>query len=319
MMQTELCQFFTLSAKLILNAHDLNNEATAGNVSDIRSIEYVGLDGQRREAAAVSGRMLKHYHYAAMRELALGAALPLCDGCHAGEPIRPGRREGEKLAQVAMSEAEAVGGCAICDVHGYLIAQAPRGERGRGVSTRRNSRCTVSWLLPVLDGAETSSRQVVHTRVSQQEASDQQQTQMLFYKSYASGLYGFISALDIGRIGYLESQGQRVENLDWQARARAAILGYRDLLSGRLGASQSHALPHAAPLEVTVALSRNGPLPNPVSPIYPDYRRHYLGLLPREGVEVFGYGGEPLPGLTLLPSIRDVLDRAVQQVSGVSL
>jgi CRISPR-associated protein Cst2 len=220
---------------------------------------------------------------------------------------------------MAMSEADAVTACAICDVHGYLIAQAPRGERGRGVSTRRNARCSLSWLLPVLDGAETTSRQVVHTRVSQQEASDQQQTQMLFYKSYASGLYGFISTLDIGRIGYLDAERQRIDNLDWQARAQVAILAYRDLLSGRLGASQSHALPHGAPLEVTVALSFNGPLPNPVSPIYPDYRRHYLGLLPAEGVEVLGYGGEPQPGLTLLPTIRDVLDRALQRVSGVTL
>jgi CRISPR-associated protein Cst2 len=208
MMQARLCQFFTLSAKLILNAHDLNNEGTAGNVSDIRTIEYVGLDGQRREAPAVSGRMLKHYHYAAMRELALGANLPLCDGCRAGEPIRPGRREGDRLTQVAMSEADAVTACALCDVHGYLIAQGARGERGRGVSTRRNARCSLSWLLPVLDGTETTSRQVVHTRVSQQgslEDSEQQRAQMLFYKSYASGLYGFISTLDIGRIGYLEA------------------------------------------------------------------------------------------------------------------
>jgi CRISPR-associated protein Cst2 len=122
MMQARLCQFFTLSAKLILNAHDLNNEGTAGNVSDIRTIEYVDLEGQRREAAAVSGRMLKHHHYDAMREIALGTELSLCDGCRAGEPIRPGRSEGEKIIQLAMSEAEAVAGCAICDVHGYLIA-----------------------------------------------------------------------------------------------------------------------------------------------------------------------------------------------------
>jgi CRISPR-associated protein Cst2 len=314
-MQASTCQFLTLSAKLILNAHDLNNEGTAGNVSDIRTIEYVGLDGQRREAPAVSGRMLKHYHYAAMREAALGAGLPLCDGCRAGEPVRPGRRQGETVEQLAVSEAEAVQACAICDVHGYLIAQAARGERGRGVSTRRTSRCLISWLLPVLDGAETASRQVVHTRVSQQEAGEQP-GQMLFYKSYASGLYGFVSSLDVGRIGYLESEGRRLESLDWQGRARAAILAYRDLLSGRLGASQSHALPHGAPLEVTLALSFDGPLPNPVSPIYPDYRRHYLGLLPAEGVEVLGYGGEAVPGLTLLPTLREVLERGLQAVAG---
>ena len=320
-MPSSPCQFFTLSGKLILNAHDLNNEGSAGNVSDIRSIEYVGLDGQRREAPAVSGRMLKHHHYAAMREAALGMGLPLCDGCRAGEPIRPGKREGDEIRQVAVAEATAVSQCAICDVHGYLIAQGAKKEEKRGVSSRRNSRCTLSWLLPVLDGAETTSRQVVHTRVSQQgsmEESQQQQAQMLFYKSYASGLYGFISTLDIGRIGYLESEGRRAADADWQARAHAAIFAYRDLLSGRLGASQSHALPHGAPLEVTVALSFNGPLPNPVSPIYPDYRRQYLGLLPAGGAEVMGYGGDALPGLTLMPTIRDVLDEALRKISGVS-
>jgi hypothetical protein len=96
-------------------------------------------------------------------------------------------------------------------------------------------------------------------------------------------------------------------------------VAYRDLLSGRLGAAQSHALPHGAPLEVTVALSFNGPLPNPVSPIYPDYRQRYLGLLPATGVEVLGYGGEAVQGLTLCPTIRDVLDTTLRRVGGVGV
>ncbi len=312
-------QFITLGAKLILNVHDLNNEGTAGNVSDIRTIDYITLDGERREAPAVSGRMLKHHHYASMRDLARRLGLELCDGCVSGEPIRPGRRDGSTLIQAPCSEEEAVRQCALCDVHGYLIAQGARREGRRGVSSRRNARCLVSWLLPVLDGADTTSRQVVHTRVSQQEnleQNEQQRAQMLFYKSYASGVYGFISVLDIGRIGYLESEGKRLDTVDWQARARAAVMAYRDLLSGRIGASQSHALPHGVPLEVTMALSTDGPLPNPVSPIYPNYRQQYLGLLPAVGVEVLGFGGEPVAGMTLLPSIREVLDTALARLGG---
>ena len=38
--------FLTIAARMILNVHD-HNEATAGNVFDIRLIDYVDLQGHR--------------------------------------------------------------------------------------------------------------------------------------------------------------------------------------------------------------------------------------------------------------------------------
>ncbi len=85
--------FVTFAAKIQLNVHDLNNEAVAGNVTDIRIMEFLDEDGKRVEAPAVSGRMLKHWHLEGMRKLILNgsySSISLCDGCKAGEPIRPG-------------------------------------------------------------------------------------------------------------------------------------------------------------------------------------------------------------------------------------
>ncbi len=54
-----MLKFVTFAVKMQLNVHDLNNEAVAGNVTDIRIMEFLDENGKRQEAPAVSGRMLK--------------------------------------------------------------------------------------------------------------------------------------------------------------------------------------------------------------------------------------------------------------------
>lgn len=280
--------FITLTARLMLNVHDLNNEATAGNVSDIRLIDYIGLDGKRREAPAVSGRMLKHWHQEALTDLARRGRLPLCDNCAQGEPIRG------PLADKA-TEADALRSCIVCDIHGFLVAEGKRSER-------RASRAMFSWLLPVLDDdIETAQRQVIHNRVSADPKS-----MMPFYKSYASGIYAFVAALDADRVGKLESGGEAVAAEDAAQRVSLAVEACRHLLTGRLGASQSHALPHADCLELLVAVSDDGPLPFPVSAIYPGYTHKYAGLLPQGSkLHVFG-AAEPPSAAAAHASINDL-------------
>jgi len=269
-----MLKFLCFAVKTQLNVHDLNNEAVAGNVTDIRIMEFLDEKGQRQEAPAVSGRMLKHWHCEAFRHLINHGAykdVPLCDGCKVGEPIRPGEIRDGTLRQVAKSESDAVTSCAVCDVHGYLIARQAEGEQEAGTSARRTTRAMFSWLMPVLD-KEAISRQVIHNRVSSDPG-----TMMPFSKAYASGFYGFISALDIDRIALIESKlgnsnPYAIEDgTGRKDRIKVAIEAYRYLISGHLGASLSHAVPHGNPIEVLVAYSESGPLPFPVSPMYPDY------------------------------------------------
>ena len=316
-----MLKFLTLAIKTQLNVHDLNNEAVAGNVTDIRLIDFIDENGQRKEAPGVSGRMLKHWHYEAMKNLIVNGPygqVPLCDGCKMGEPIRPGKIENGKLGQVAKPEIEAIIDCAVCDIHGYLIAQGARAEeteeeteteesrpkrkakRDIGVSSRRSSRAMFSWLIPVLEG-ESTQKQVIHTRVSQQQsmAEGESSSQMIFNKSYASGIYGFVSGLDVERIGMADSNlGSENpyaidDNNGRRERIRVAIEAYRYLISGQMGASLSHAVPHMNPVEMLVAYSENGPLPFPVSPIYSDYLIKTAGLMPKGAKLLYWGKGQP--------------------------
>jgi len=295
-----MIKFLTFAVKTQLNVHDLNNETGAGNVTDIRIIEFLDEEGKRMEAPAVSGRMLKHWHFEAMNNLILRGAfsnVPLCDGCKAGEPIRPGEIKNGTLVQVAKPESEAILSCAVCDIHGFLIAQGAEGE-SKGISSRRTSRAMFSWLMPVLD-TEIAQKQVVHTRVSQQQemAKGEGAAQMIFNKSYASSIYAFVSALDVERIGLVElnlgnANPYSIDDSNGRKdRIKVAIEAYRLMLSGQIGASLSHALPHQNPIEILVAYSEKGPLPFPVSPMYSDYLAKTIGLMPHDAVFLYWGSG----------------------------
>lgn len=310
-----MLKFVAFAVKLQLNVHDLNNETVAGNVTDIRIMEFLDENGNRVEAPAVSGRMLKHWHYEGMRHLILKGPytdIPLCEGCKAGEPIRPGEIKNNKLTQVPKPEKEAIQSCAVCDVHGYLIAQKAEGDEERGVSARRTSRAMFSWLVPVL-GVDTASKQVIHNRVSSDPS-----VMIPFHKSYASGIYALVSVLDVDRIGLVElnlgsENPYAVKEEDRKKRIKIAIEAYRLMLSGQIGASLSHAIPHVNPVEVLVAYSEKGPLPFPVSPMYSDYISKTRGLMPKDAPLLY-WGSETPEGVTKKNSINDILDELINKI-----
>lgn len=315
-----MLKFVTFAVKTQLNVHDLNNEAVAGNVTDIRIMEFLDENGQRQEAPAVSGRMLKHWHYEGMKHLIVNgsySSVPLCAGCKAGEPIRPGIINNGNLSQNAgISEEDAVKNCIVCDSHGYLIARPEITAGEGGISARRISRAMFSWLMPVLD-KEIALKQVIHNRVS----SDPK-TMMPFNKSYASGIYAFVSALDVDRIGLVELNLGSTnpyavdDNNGRKERIKVTIEAYRYMISGQIGASLSHAIPHQNPIEILVAYSETGPLPFPVSPIYSDYISKTVGLMPKNTTLLY-WGNESPEGITEKnnkKSIDDIFTELINKV-----
>lgn len=312
-----MLKFVTFAVKVQLNVHDLNNEAVAGNVTDIRIMEFLDEHGKRLEAPAVSGRMLKHWHYEGMKHLIVNGSyknVPLCAGCKAGEPIRPGITNDGKLSQDSkISENNAIQNCAVCDIHGYLIAK-PKEEEGvgGGISARRISRAMFSWLMPVL-GEEITSKQVIHNRVS----SDRE-VMMSFNKSYASGIYGFVSALDVDRIGLVELNlggvnPYAVDDNNRKERIKVAIEAYRLMISGQVGASLSHAIPHTDPIEMLVSYSEIGPLPFPVSPMYPDYIDKTIGLTPKGTIFLYWGTGTP-KDVEKKNTINEIFDELLKSI-----
>jgi CRISPR-associated autoregulator DevR family len=108
--------FLTVAVKLIVNVHDMNNEGSIGNTTDIRMIRMVGEDGKEvGEAPAVSGRMMKHWHLAYMLKEELNQSTPkLCNQCKIWEPERKPQDEGN-----------GINACIICDSHGFLCTDKP--------------------------------------------------------------------------------------------------------------------------------------------------------------------------------------------------
>lgn len=342
-----MLKFVTFAVKTQLNVHDLNNEAVPGNVTDIRIMEFLDEEGKRQEAPAVSGRMLKHWHYEGIKHLIVNGSytpIPLCDGCKSGEPIRPGKIEDGKLSQVSKAEIDAISVCAVCDVHGYLIAQETKKESGEGeegteneeegdkkkkkekkkqeggISARRSSRAIFSWLMPVL-GFDVTSKQVLHTRVSQQEsmAGGKDKAQMIFNKSYASGIYAFVSALDVDRIGLVElnlgtANAYAVDdNNGRKDRIKVSIEAYRYLISGQMGASLSHAVPHWNPVEILVAYSETGPLPFPVSPMYTDFISKTVGIMPKN-TKILYWGDKSPEVVENKNTINEIFDELMSKI-----
>ena len=318
-----MLKFVTFAVKTQLNVHDLNNEAVAGNVTDIRIMEFLDENGVRQEAPAVSGRMLKHWHYEGIKHSIVNGAytsIPLCAGCKAGEPIRPSEIRNNNLTQVAKSEQDAITSCAVCDIHGYLIAREAEGEQERGTSARRISRAMFSWLMPVLNTIKPDSeigpvsKQVIHNRVSSDPS-----VMMPFNKSYASGIYAFVSALDADRIGLVElnlggtSPYAVDDNNGRKDRIKVAVEAYRFMLSGQMGASLSHAVPHGNPVEILVAYSETGPLPFPVSPMYPDYISKTAGLMP-QNTTILYWGNASPAGVAKKDTIDEIFKELLSKV-----
>ncbi|MEO0180560.1 MAG: DevR family CRISPR-associated autoregulator [candidate division WOR-3 bacterium] len=317
---------FAIGVKMELNLHDLNNELATGNVSAIRVAKMLVRDenGKQKEVPvqAVSGRMIKHWHWEHYRRRF--TAEELCGACAVGETIRPVRLENGIWK--FMEPEDAVRECAACDVHGFLIPTK---------SLRRNSLALFSWLLPPLDSLEYALTSATHSRVaatdypvekkreSEEESSEGKTGQMIYNKVYASGTYAFVSYLDVEHIGYGEKrEGQeRVsfvplveEPRKRLARAKAAILAYQDMLTGRLGASQAFALPHAKVLSFLACYSCFGQFPVPVSPIYPDFVQKTVELMPNE-VKILGYGIESHDRITEKP-VSEIFNEIIGKLEG---
>ena len=369
--------FLTVAAKLVVNVHDLNNEGSIGNITDIRTIRMVDENGKELgEAPAVSGRMLKHWHLAYMLREELGTSNPiLCGQCKIWEPERK-----------PQDESTGIGTCVICDAHGFLCTDKPGftvtvailddivsltkeakddepeekfnavpcehskdnlqndcptcalrkldgknvkvsgelstdnegnklikvsfvqelgkgrdkikiGKAPKGLSLRRSSCVNFSWLLPVLN-TDSTAKQVIHSRVASSGGEGDETSQMIFYKSYASSIYGFVCSIDLDRIGK-PLVGEGISDADETKRRRQmAVRALLPMMMGAFGASQSHALPHTKCLGVLAALSDNKtPLPNLVSPIYSSGFEESVNMLKafkNSGVKYWGYGEPPV-------------------------
>jgi len=274
--------FVRMAGRVRLNSHSLNAQGGGGtNYVEITKAKVsVNTDKGWRvlEVPAVSGNMLKHWHFvnfvdffkeSSFRSNLTERALRY-NGVRFGKGETSARKADGKTVKFE-SEEVIIKNFADADVHGFL---APN----KGI--RRVSLVKMSFLLPTEDFIKQADERLIyavkHNRVDIDEtgaiSSGGDTAQMLFNREYATGLYGFEIILDLGFVGVPQSNPSNlvIDENEKTARVEATLKALIPMLSGYIGANLSRSFP-VFKLEEFIAVASDKPIPALVHGFYEDY------------------------------------------------
>jgi len=242
------------------------------------------------EVPAISGVMLKHWHFRNLVELSREDKL--CFFCNQLQAIRippekvqryygisyrkqGGKEENDtsekKKDKVPIREIDLINNCVGEDVHGFLVTEKEE-------ALRRESCVLFSWAIGLPRISEEYRRIVVvqHTRnigsIPSDAPDELRKMQMPYPRPYASDLFGFTSIANLSRIGVSYTDNlQTIDSDVRRRRQRNTILAYAKMVQGEIGANLARSLPASIPITVFLAASKKGMIPAPIHPIYPNY------------------------------------------------
>lgn len=289
--------YFRVTGRAIVNLHSANAEGAVGNYMALSKMYVVRRTGNSErpyevaEDIVISGNMLKHWHAVRTVEKLLEADYKqVCDYCSRFIMYRSPDKNVE-------TEQDFIKRCAIEDLHGFLQPDQ---------QIRRESILKFAFMIPVEDmRAEYAA--VTHNRVVLEETGKIQakEAMMIFKREHASGLYGFLTTMDLAYVGRpLANPNQVVISADdRKVRAKVAVLALADLLTGRFGAAGSRATPIMRTTELICAVSKQ-PIPNLIHGFYMDYAKESSKVLTAslksglvKDLKVFVYGDGPAKAL----------------------
>ena len=312
--------YVRVTGRAVVNLHSANAEGAVGNYMALSKMYIVRRTGNSEspyevtEDIVISGNMIKHWHAVRTVERLLEAGYGgICDYCRRFIMYR-------SPDKTVPNEQEFIRRCAIEDLHGFLQPDQ---------QIRRESIVKFAFMIPVEDmRAEYAA--VTHNRVVLDETGKIQaeEAMMIFKREHASGVYGFLTAMDLAYVGRpLANPTQVVINGDERRiRAKAAVLALADILTGRFGAASSRATPIMRTTELICAVSKQ-PIPNLIHGFYMDYAEESSKVLVASlksglvrDLKVFAYGEGPakaLSGEELSVEVTDSPMDAVVKVAEV--
>lgn len=288
--------FLRVVGRITINAASLNTQGGAGtNYIEMTKVPVVvrtDLGNHRvvNEVPAISGNMIRHCHFVGFleefRQTDFGRNLTL-DAWRGDIALRFGQQVEEvnsavkdgsgnyRSVDLTQSEEATIKALADADLYGFLVT-AKR-------NFRRTSLLGFSFLLPTEEMVEeVEVKSVIHNRVVVDQRGMVDPTAMMpFKREYSSAVYGFSAFLDLKYIGRPLADRAKTPVVDQderKARARAAVLGFVHLLSGRAGAGLARGLPVSRVDSLLVAAS-DQPIPLVVNGYYRDYLQESQSLL----------------------------------------
>ena len=334
--------YVRISGRVRLNSHSLNTQGGGGTnyieITKARVSLRSGEGWKIVEVPAISGNMLKHWHFVAFVDSfrRTNYANNLTSRAIRYNATRFAREE-ETHSKVdgtpveLEDEGKIIKEFADADVHGFL---APK------KGSRRVSLVKTSFLLPTEDFIESVDERLVHAvkhnRVDVDEtgkiSSGKETAMMLFNREYATGVYGFSLVLDLGIVGIPQSKPWNSEenrpNLvlgedERKARISSALKALINLLSGSMGANLSRSFP-VIKLEEFIAVSGERPMPALVHGFYKDYIEESAKLL-RGVADFFPFRAYHSPGIEFpieggeeVSSIGELVSKLLESTGGTN-
>jgi CRISPR-associated protein Cst2 len=293
----------SISGRMTLELHSLNNEGGEGNQIMTRTVVLVDPEGGIHKVNAISGDMFKHIQAEHFYLLARERGLPLCAGCRtfrsdrilgdsefirwAQERKKVARGKKERTEWVH-SDSEVIDAllkrCSLDDVEGTLIApqrEQPSGEkegeerreRPQGRSIPRKSVAEFGWVVGLPDKVRTES--YFHVRYAQERGGEgeEAQAQPIFHRPASSGIYAVVATFELARIGFNDiSQTYAIPEEERLRRYQAFLESVLYTFVEPNGAMRGTQNPHIVAFEGVVTVS-HAVLPAPtISPLAKDYR-----------------------------------------------
>ncbi|MGB0386077.1 MAG: DevR family CRISPR-associated autoregulator [Ardenticatenaceae bacterium] len=276
----------SLSARMTLDMHSLNNEGGEGNQIQTRMVNIVDGEGNLRNVNAISGDMVKHILAEHLHRVALASGLPLCEGCRRFDANRISA-DGAFMASIEkVSDAEALDQilhtCAMDDMLGNLITAGSK-------SLPRKSVVEFGWVIGLPEKTRSDSYfhvKYARERGDKKRAADSEEGarkanlgQAIFHRPANSGVYALVSTIEVARIGFNDITQQYVlDENQRQARYRALLEALLYTLVEPAGAMRSTQAPHIVGVSGILTTSQDiVPAPT-LSPLNENYEEELAAL-----------------------------------------
>ncbi len=256
----------SITGRLTLDLHSLNNEGAEGNQLQTRMVHIVDGEGKLQVVNAISGDMFKHIQAEHFQEVARDAGLPLCAGCKIFDANRINADTAffEDLTDGNIGTIDKVlNRCAMDDTEGILITQGNR-------STPRKSCVEFGWVVGLPAVTRTESYFHVKYDPSGRGAGSGGEAganvgQNIFYRPASSGVYAVVAQVETSRVGFNDISREFVVDEDERKkRVKALMESVTYSFLEPKGAHRNAQNPHMLKFEGVVSVSRSS-MPAPTA------------------------------------------------------
>ena len=260
---SEKLNSISISGRITLNMHSLNNEGNEGNQVLTRQATIVDQNGKPATVTAVSGDMLKHIMCEHFWNIAKEEKLKLSNTSQTFNANRITANDiDKKKGTQGEYMDEIIKICSLCDIAGAMIT-----ELG---NFSRKSIAEFGWLLALPEANQTESyfhaKYVSDAKAKKEEANVDGEEgndkkagnigQNIFHRPANSGIYAFVGNFEISRLGYNDiSKTYPLDDDERKKRYKALLKSVLYTFIKPTGAMRNTQNPHILNFEGIISTS----------------------------------------------------------------